>query len=411
MKLKRFKAQDHKRKFIIIFTVCCIFLLAGVFLYTTFAVFTEEKEFNVINGKYQDPGDLYFAFYVDGEITNTFPNKDSGYTLDEAQSSCTNGAEITWDNDTWSAAINFSNYFVGNMSRTKCTMYFVEMSFSDSILACNDTAANCITKNADKNTEELVYDETVDNNLRYIGSDVNNYVLFNDELWRLMEVMNNVVLEDGTTTSLLKIVRNESIGEYSFDNNRSFKNIYSEVGIKDTLNSGPYWNRTSGTCPFMIGALSSTLTTACDFTNTGLTENAKTMISSVVWNLGAVDLSSSISEVLAQERSGNTTWTGYVGLVYPSDFLYSVNLSEECSEKTPSEGSETCYDDGDLHMGYSITALASTTNSAIRVGDALINAAWPTWNPMHIYPSLYLNSDIKIVSGTGVESDPYIFSL
>ncbi len=72
------------------------------------------------------------------------------------------------------------------MSRTKCTMYFVEMSFSDSILACNDTAANCITKNADKNTEELVYDETVDNNLRYIGSDVNNYVLFNDELWRLM---------------------------------------------------------------------------------------------------------------------------------------------------------------------------------------------------------------------------------
>ena len=224
-------------------------------------------------------------------------------------------------------------------------------------------------------------------------------------------VMNNVVLEDGTTTSLLKIVRNESIGEYSFDNNRSFKNIYSEVGIKDTLNSGPYWNRTSGTCPFMTGVLSSTLTTACDFTNTGLTENAKTMISSVVWNLGAVDLSSFISEIYAQERSGNTTWTGYVGLVYPSDFLYSVNLSEECSEKTPSEGSETCYDDGYLHMGYSITALASTTNSAIRVGDALINAAWPTWNAMNIYPSLYLNSDIKIVSGTGVESDPYIFSL
>ena len=55
---------------------CCILLLAGVFLYTSFAVFTEEKEFNVINGQYQDPGDLYFAVYIDGEITNTFPSKD-----------------------------------------------------------------------------------------------------------------------------------------------------------------------------------------------------------------------------------------------------------------------------------------------------------------------------------------------
>ena len=135
MKLERFKEKNNKRKFIILFTVCCVFLLAGVFLYTSFAIFTEDKQFNVINGKYQDPGDLYFAVYIDGEITNTIPSKDSGYTLDEAQSSCTNGADITWDNDSWTAIINLSNYSAGNMSRTKCTMYFVEMSFTDSILA------------------------------------------------------------------------------------------------------------------------------------------------------------------------------------------------------------------------------------------------------------------------------------
>ena len=69
MKLERFKEKDSKKMFIIIFTVCCILLLAGVFLYNSFAVFTEEKEFNVINGTYQDPGDIYFAYYVDGQIT------------------------------------------------------------------------------------------------------------------------------------------------------------------------------------------------------------------------------------------------------------------------------------------------------------------------------------------------------
>ena len=139
MKLEKFREKDNKRKFIIIFTVCCVFLLAGVFLYTSFATFTEEKQFNVINGTYQDPGDLYFAVYIDGQITNTFPSKDSGYTLDTTQSSCTNGATVSWDNASWSALVNFSNYSAGNMSRTKCTMYFVEADFCD----LNPDAATC----------------------------------------------------------------------------------------------------------------------------------------------------------------------------------------------------------------------------------------------------------------------------
>ena len=50
MKLEKFKEKNQKKKFMIIFTVCCVILLAGVFLYTSFAVFTEEKEFNIING-------------------------------------------------------------------------------------------------------------------------------------------------------------------------------------------------------------------------------------------------------------------------------------------------------------------------------------------------------------------------
>ena len=65
MKLEKIKEKDSKKTFIIIFTVCCILLLAGVILYNSFAVFTEEEQFNVINGEYLDPGDLYFTVYVD----------------------------------------------------------------------------------------------------------------------------------------------------------------------------------------------------------------------------------------------------------------------------------------------------------------------------------------------------------
>ena len=118
--------ETEKKKFIVVFTVCCVLLLAGVFLYTSFATFTEEKEFNIINGQVQDPGDLYFAVYIDGQITNTFPKKADGYTFVDAQSSCTNDVTVSWDNDSWSALVNFSNYSAGAMSRTKCTLYFTK---------------------------------------------------------------------------------------------------------------------------------------------------------------------------------------------------------------------------------------------------------------------------------------------
>ena len=96
MKLEKFKEKNSKKKFIIIFTISCILLLAGVFLYTSFAVFTEEKNLNVINGTAQDPGDIYFAYYVDGQITRDMPSQNSGYLLDEEQSNCTNGVMPTF---------------------------------------------------------------------------------------------------------------------------------------------------------------------------------------------------------------------------------------------------------------------------------------------------------------------------
>ena len=67
-------------------------------------------------------------------------------------------------------------------------------------------------------TDELKFDGTVDNNLRYVGADPNNYVSFNNELWRIIGVFNNIDDGTGMTETRLKIVRNESIGTYSWDN-------------------------------------------------------------------------------------------------------------------------------------------------------------------------------------------------
>ena len=101
MKLEKFKQKDPKKIGITVFTVVCILLVAGVFFYTSFASFQTQEEFNIIKGTVQDLGDVYFAYYLDDEITLNAPEKGSQYVFDQANSSCTNGASVRWNYEEW----------------------------------------------------------------------------------------------------------------------------------------------------------------------------------------------------------------------------------------------------------------------------------------------------------------------
>ena len=205
MKLEKFKQKNPKKVGIIIFTVACILLIAGVFFYTSFASFEVKQDFNIINGTVGDPGDLYFAFYVDDVISKTMPQKGEGYVIDQEKTNCTKGASVEFNTDDWSVKVlNMTE------TRTKCTLYFEKYvpPATEYILAKGET-------------DELKYDNTVDNNLRYVGADPNNYVSFNNELWRIIGVFNNIDDGTGKKETRLKIIRDEPIGEYSWDNKAS----------------------------------------------------------------------------------------------------------------------------------------------------------------------------------------------
>ena len=197
MKLEKFKEKDNKRKFIIVFTICCVFLLAGVFLYTSFAVFTEDKDFNVINGAYQDPGDIYFAYYVDGQITRELPSQNSGYLLDEEQSNCTNGVIPSWDNASWSFVGNYSNYTKTDYTRTKCNLYFVKAKTVSTVLGdlqvytyTPDFTKSACDDESCESHEKGVFETTDDDGVSYYyrGSVENNYVYFANHYWRIIRI-------------------------------------------------------------------------------------------------------------------------------------------------------------------------------------------------------------------------------
>ena len=128
MKLQKYKNKNQKKIGIIIFTVICILLITGVFIYTSFASFETNETFNIIRGKAQDLGDVYFAYYIDGEIVLNAPEKNSNVVFDAVNSSCTNGASVRWNYEEWGPLVtNLST------TRTKCNLEF-KTAYNETIL-------------------------------------------------------------------------------------------------------------------------------------------------------------------------------------------------------------------------------------------------------------------------------------
>ena len=96
-------------------------------------------------------------------------------------------------------------------------------------LYSSTTKTNGITEDG------LEIDDTPDKNLRYVGTNPKNYISFNDETWRIIGVFNNVtsIDENGNekTESLVKIIRNDILGSYSWDSSES--TINSGYGVNE----------------------------------------------------------------------------------------------------------------------------------------------------------------------------------
>ena len=211
MKLERYKQRDPKKIGITIFTAVCILLVAGVFFYTSFASFQTHDEFNIINGTVQDPGDIYFAYYVDNEITFDLPASNSGYILDTENSSCTNGVIPSWDNATWTFHGDYTNYNYDTTRRTKCTLYFKRPKTVSTILGelevydytPNFTKSACDDETCESHEKGIF--ETTDadgTSYYYRGSVENNYFKFADLWWRVIRINGDGTIRliyDGTT--------------------------------------------------------------------------------------------------------------------------------------------------------------------------------------------------------------------
>ena len=427
-------------------TILSLVLIVTIsIIYFTYSKFSSTNEMTMYETTVEPfiKNDYFIASYIDGEWSNEIPGKDDGYVVDKIV--CDNGATGTWDNDEW--GINIRNA----TKKIKCSVYFIVKPLS---------VTEKITTLATTDTTNFATDDP-DNNIRYIGANPNNYVYFNCsdynnqsdstcEKWRIIGVFKNMTKSDGTEEDLVKIIRDDSIGEYSWDSSDSSTN--SGTGVNDwtnvdamkLLNSGYdsetvggslYWNAKSGTC--YNGWANAT--TSCDFTSTGLkNDSTRNAIESVVWNLGGTASYTSASNGLVSHWYGYergttvysgrpTTWIGKVGLMYPSDYGYATSgglttnraacLAKELYNWNGSAVSDCINNDYLFKSSYNQWTLTPRSSSGCRVfyvftyGSAAISDT-----EVHvtnaIRPVVYLKSNISISNlGDGSKNAPYQLKL
>ena len=334
-----------------------------------------------------------------------------------------------------------------------------------------------ITTLAGTDTTNFATDDA-DKNVRYIGKDPSNYVYFNCsdysnpsadtcELWRIIGVFNNVTKSDGSKENLVKIIRADSLGDYSWDyKGKGVGTSYSDKGSNDWSDSqlmmmlnptnylksgyinssdiissgsqqlyskmGSYYNGTKGCKPTEVASGASFSCTEVDFTSTGLkNDTTRNAIEEVVWNLGGSSTDSDVTSSMFYERERGTTvytgrpttWTGKIGLMYPSDYGYATSggttkdraacLATELYSWGSSDFSDCKGNDYLLDANNYQCTLAPNSAYAsyvFYVSNGGFVGHHVAYFTNAVRPALFLKSNIQVDKGTGEKNDPYHLS-
>lgn len=284
----------------------------------------------------------------------------------------------------------------------------------------NEKIISLETETASRTDWKLVHEtftdasgNTVDTGYRYEGKEPENYIWFNNELWRIIGVFGEGI-HGQAGEQLVKIIRNESIsnGIYFTSDYAYFPNteLYKVLNpISNLEESGFYYNRINGTNSSVCTAKS------CDFRTIGLTNDYRSMIKKVNWKIPNTSVYGDINTIFNGEKDSGNNAIFYIGLMYASDYGYSV-LSNGCARTTRlyDYGTYSCAGRSWLLPDNDNEALITRSDSRpIIIGGYYGSASGNYFKNqiINIRPVLYLDANVYIIEGTGTITDPYVIGM
>lgn len=230
--------------------------------------------------------------------------------------------------------------------------------------------------------------ETTPFGIIYPGENPDNYVLFNNEQWRIIGIY-------GDKYKIVKAspIKDENdmitMLQYNIENN---SNAWSGSTIQTYLANTYYLT---------------------------LSETAKNMIyENAIWNVGAVAKNETSSS--AYLGAQNLPWSGKIGLVASYEYLYAAG--DDCRDiaGTSDFQTENCSANDWLwstltneknYNGWLVNPRFGNTSDALlvnyrsgAVGDVAVS------NARSASPVVYLQSDVTITGGNGISGDEYTLS-
>ena len=453
----------NRKKIIVL--ISCVFVTCLVIIFAYNKSFNKNKHIEEIkensSNKVPDMVSIMLETGVDTnkyELSSSNEYPTSKYEFNSVKSKCENGGTITY-NETTKKLILKSNI------STKCYAYF-DVVPPDVTLAITNRptiygklgSINCTESSATYNQQynrveissfngkysscSLNYTDSTskvnlasyimglsgktqgtgkvvnENGHRYEGKNPNNYIWFNNEYWRIIGVFDSA--SHGVSgKNLVKIIRADVLDGLVWD--KSNTNDWTASSLKSLLN-GAYYNAQDGTSSGYCYGYSTTTTANCDYTKKGIQDGYRNMIANVTWYLGGYSSSSATTEAFYGYERGTTVYsgrptstTGYIGLMYPSDYGYSV-LSSSCTRTTNlgSYNSAKCAGQSWLYgKGYEWTLTPYSSNSD-NVFYLDINGSLSNYYASNGYgsrPVLYLDASVYKIDGDGSLNNPYIVGL
>ena len=309
--------------------------------------------------------------------SNIVVNVGVGYSETSSLNLPTNRHLITEIYKEGVLATEYITELYNNASKTTITNNNINYSYATSIGLMNDRLGG-VTSSLDGG------------NIRYYGADPNNYVLFNNELWRIIGVFKDIDDGNGNKETRIKIARSESIGNYQWDDNAT---KWSTATLKTYLN-GTYLN--------------------------GLTSEAQGMIGNAKWNLGGWSTSQLYANQFYEYERGTTVssgssteWTGKIALMYPSDYMYAGDLSKCSKDGYNWDTDQTnCRNTSWLRntstTQWTLTPSFSYSNCVFDVHNSgYVNDLNDVTDSYASRPVLYLASTVEITGGEGTSENPY----